>query len=442
MKAFTGFAAAALVLALFGGAPARAQGLPAAAPESVGLSKERLDRFKTLIEQRIGEDKLAGAVVLVARRGKLAYFETFGLMDKATARPMAKDAIFRLYSMTKPIIAVAAMELYEEGKFDLRDPVSAYLPEFAAMKVAVTKTDPATGKPRTSLVPAARPITILDLLRHTSGLGYYATKDDKGKPFYEPYGINRPDLDLAEWVKALAKAPLIHQPGTTFEYSYSIDVVGRLIEIWSGQPLEQFLAARVFTPLHMPDTGFFVPPEKHDRLATLYSPDPIGAVDDEGIRALGGPIVPVVGGQAIAFDQNPRHPSGGGGLVSTTMDYGRFLQMLANGGELDGVRLLSPKTVDLIGTDVLGDLAQGGGAPWTGDGFGLTMEISRGPGPTGTLSTRGSYDWGGLASTQMFVDPQEKLVGVLMTQVLPSSPYWGRMLRQLATQAIVEEEPK
>jgi CubicO group peptidase (beta-lactamase class C family) len=423
--------------------PAAAANAPAVTnPASLGLDATRLDRFGPLIEQRLREHRLAGAVLMIARDGKVAYARNYGVADEASGRTMTPDTIFRIYSMTKPIVAVAAMMLYEQGKFDLRDPVSDYIPEFAHMKVQVTGRN-AAGHLVTRLVPAERPITVLDLMRHTSGLGYFFTKSADGTPYYKHYGIDSAEttLDLAGFVHRLAAVPLVNQPGSVFYYSYGIDVLGRLIEIWSGKTLDRYLAEAVFAPLGMTDTGFFVPPEKLGRLATLYTPDPPAKPDAEGIAPLGGPIVRVPGGKGPqdSFSHKPTLFSGGGGLVSTPQDYTRFAMMLAEGGALNGVRLLSPKTVALIGSDVLGDIPRGPGAPWKGDGFGLTVEVSKGPGATATLSSAGEFDWGGLASTDFFVDPQTHLVGVLMMQVIPGASYWGRMLRQVATQAVVAQ---
>ncbi len=407
---------------------------------TAGLDPQRLDRFAPLINGALHENKVAGAVVLVARHGKIAYLKSFGLADKEAGRPMTPDTIFRIYSMTKPVMAVAAMTLYEQGKFDLRDPIAKYLPEFSDMKVAVMKTD-AAGHTTKTLVPAVRPITVLDLMRHTSGLGYFFTKDETGADYYKAGGISTTDtsMSLAEFCKKMAAMPLVNQPGTIFYYSYGIDILGRLIEIWSGKPLDAYLSEEIFQKLGMRDTGFFVPPEKLNRLATLYTPSVPAKPDAEGIAGLGGPIVRVPGGPGPQddFKKKPALLSGGGGLVSTANDYARFAMMLAGGGALEGVRLLSPKTVDLIHADLLGDIPRGPGGPWNGYGFGLTVEVSKGPAASATLSTEGEFDWGGLASTNFFVDPKEQLVGVMMMQVLPASPYWGRMLRQVTTQAIV-----
>ncbi len=417
--------------------------LAAAAPQ--GLDPARLDRFTPLIQQKLQEKKLAGAVVMVMRDGHVAYQKSFGQADIATGRPMTPDTIFRIFSMTKPIVAVAALQLYEQGKFDLRDPISNWLPEFAHMQVATITTD-AAGHKTTTLAPAKHPITVLDLMRHTSGLGYYYTQDETGAPYYRKYGIAAIGgaSNLEAWTKQIAKAPLIAQPGTLFYYSFSIDVLGRLVEIWSGKTLDVALNDAIFQKLGMKDTGFYVPPEKLNRLATLYTPSTPGITDDEGITGLGGPIIPYPGGPGPqdAFKQKPALFSGGGGLVSTATDYARFVSMLAAGGTLDGVRLLSPKTVDLMRADVLGAIPRGPGGPWDGYGFGLTVEVSLGQGPSATLSTQGEYDWAGAASTQFFIDPKEHLCAVMMLQVLPSAPYWGRMLRQISEQAIVSSEVK
>jgi len=416
-------------------------------PAKVGLDAGRLDRFDALVDTNLAAKTLAGAVVVVARHGHVAFVKTYGDADVASGRKMAPDTIFRIYSMSKPIVAVGAMMLYEQGKFDLRDPISKWIPEFAHMQVAVPKTD-ASGHKTIEMVPASRPITVLDLMRHTSGLGYFFTPGPDGKPYYLRYGISSTDtdLDLAAWTKKLAGVPLINQPGAEFYYSYSIDVLGRLVEIWSGKPLDVYLHDAIFSKLGMKDTGFYVPADKQGRLATLYTPSTPGVMDAEGINGLGGPIVRVPSGkthqnlfssQQDAFMAKPALLSGGGGLVSTALDYIRFVMMLSNGGVLDGVRLLSPKTVELIGSDVLGDIPRGPGGPWNGDGFGLTVEVSKGIGETATLSSAGEFDWAGVAGTQFFVDPKEQLVAVMMMQVIPGAPYWGRMLRQVATQAVV-----
>jgi CubicO group peptidase (beta-lactamase class C family) len=411
-----------------------AQVLPQLAPGEVGLSKVRLDRIRTAMEKTIAQNRLAGGVGLIARRGKIAYFEAYGMADKEGGKPMQKDAIFRMYSMTKAVTGVAVMMLYEEGRFALADPVSRYLPEFATMKVAVEKVNPASGKRVLShTVPADRLITILDLLRHTSGLDYAGPHDEKGNSIYQRIGLNPAggsDFPLSEFVKRIAQAPLVHQPGTIWDYSFSIDVLGRLVEVVSGETLDQFFAGRILKPLRMDDTGFYVPQQKWGRLVTLYNQNPDGTITrapepaQEGARKM------------------PMLLMGGAGLMSTAMDYARFVQMLLSGGQLDGARILSPKTVDLMRSDVLGDLPRASGLlPPPGYGFGLTFAVNRGPAQTASVVSRGEYNWAGAAGTSFWIDPQEQLVGVLMIQTL-SDLSTGSQFKQLAYQAIVEEEKR
>jgi CubicO group peptidase (beta-lactamase class C family) len=422
-----------------------AQGLPQGTPESAGLSPERLARIKTAMDAEVAQNRVAGGVGLIARKGKVVWFESFGMADKEAARPMQKDAIFRIFSMTKAVTGVAVMTLYEDGRFALSDPVSRYLPEFATMRVAVERTDPATGRSVLShTVPAVRPITILDLLRHTSGFNYEGPHDEKGNLVYQTAGLNAGggnDFPLSEFTKRLAQAPLVHQPGAIWDYSYSMDVLGRLVEVVSGQPLDQFFADRIFKPLRMDDTGFYVPQQKLGRLATLYNPSPKG----------------VVRADAAAQEAARRKPAllmGGAGLVSTTMDYARFTQMLLSGGVLEQTRLLSPTTVDLMRSDVLGSLPKalirlpvGDGPPVVaelppaGYGFGLTFAVSRGPDQTGAVGSKGEYNWAGAAGTTFWIDPDEQLVGVLMIQTMFDLTM-GSKFKQLAYQAIVSREPR
>jgi CubicO group peptidase (beta-lactamase class C family) len=412
-----------------------AQGLPQlVAPADVGLSKERLDRIRVAMEKEIAENRLAGGIGLIARRGKIAYFETYGMADKEAGRPMTRDAIFRIYSMTKAVTGVAVMALYEEGRFSLTDPVSRYLPEFTTMKVAVEKTDPATGKRVLShTVPAERPITILDLLRHTSGFNYAGPPDEKGESIYQRMGLNGAgggDFPLSEFVKRLAQAPLVHQPGTMWDYSLSMDVLGRLVEVVSGQTLDQFFADRIFKPLRMDDTAFHVPEQKWGRLVTLYNRNPDGTISraPDAAQEFGR--------------KKPAQFMGGAGLMSTAMDYARFVQMMVNGGELDGVRILSPKTVELMRADVLGDLPSVRGLmPPPGYGFGLTFAVNRGPDKTASIVSKGEYNWGGAAGTSFWIDPQERMTGVLMIQTMLDLTK-GSLFKQLAYQAIVEEEKR
>lgn len=381
--------------------PASAQSLPQATPASEGISSAQLTRIMALQNQYVRSGQLAGGVILVARHGKVVYYDTFGAMDKASGKPMQKDAIFRIYSMSKPIIAVAALTLYEQGKFSLLDPVSKYIPEFANMKVAIDTKD-ASGNRVYSLVPAERPITVLDLMRHTSGMSNAGPKDEQGNPILPQLHIQ--DHTLADGIKLLASAPLIRQPGTGFDYSPGPDVMGRLIEIWSGKPLDEYLDQTIFKPLHMVDSGFWVPEAKWLRLATLYDAAPDGGL----ILATGAP--------QDGYKHKPIFESGAGGLVSTTTDYARFAQMLLNNGALDGVRILSPKSVELMTSDMLGDIPVHGPPMLPGYGFGLTVAVNRGPGKTDTIGSAGEFYWEGAAASLFFVDPKEELITVYMIQ--------------------------
>ncbi len=409
--------------------PLHAQMLPQADPKAVGLSKERIDRIRPVLEQYIANSQMAGAVAIIARRGKVAYLDTFGVMDTNTKKPMPRDAIFRLASMTKPIVAVAALTLYEEGKFSLLEPVSKYLPEFANMKVQLDRPDPATGKHNYYTVPADRQITILDLFRHTNGMNNDGPRDDSGELLFPKldFSITSPHT-LAEGMKLLANAPLVRQPGTAFEYSPGPNVIGRLIEVWSGLPLDQYLEEKLFRPLHMVDTGFYVPEAKWNRLATMYTSGP------------GATVVRSPDKEQNAQKKKPVFFRGAGGLVSTATDYLRFAQMLLNGGELDGVRILSPKTVELMSSDLLGDLPIAAGPIQPGYGFGLTVTVNRGPARTATIGSAGEYYWEGGTATNFFVDPKEKLIMVFMIQKSGGIAI-SRQLKRIVYQTIVEKEP-
>jgi CubicO group peptidase (beta-lactamase class C family) len=380
------------------------------------------------MEKQIAANRMAGGLGLIARKGKIAYFESWGMADKESGKAMWKDAIFRIYSMTKAITGVAAMMLYEEGLFALSDPVSNFLPEFGKMRVAVERADPATGKMvLIGTVPADSPITMLDLFRHTSGFNYTGPHDENGDWTYRKLGIEAVGgpIPLDEMVKRLSQAPLVHQPGTVWDYGLSTDVLGRVVEVLSGQPLDIFFAERIFKPLQMTDTAFYVPEAKWDRLTTLYMPNPDGTVQ----RVPGGP--------QDSFRNPPVILNGGGGLTSTALDYAQFLQMLLNGGVLNDERLLSPITVDLMRSDHLGDLPIIGGLLAAGHGFGLTFAVSRGPGRTGLLPPAGQYRWGGYAGTSFWIDPKEEMIGVFMIQILGDLTK-RLQFQQLAYQAIVD----
>jgi CubicO group peptidase (beta-lactamase class C family) len=383
--------------------------LPLATPEEVGLSHARLTRLTDMLRAEIERGRVPGAVALVARRGKVAYFESLGVRDPASAAPMQKDTIFRIYSMTKPIVSVAAMMLWEEGQFLLNDALAKYLPEFGRMKVAV----PRDGK--IELVPAARDITIQDLLRHTSGLTYEFRGNAPVQKMYMEAKIYRRNQTNADQAGTLAQLPLMHQPGTRWEYSRSTDVLGRLVEVLSGVSLDEFLETRILKPLGMADTAFFVPAEHHGRLAEAFPRDP--ETD-----------TPV---QLVEVNDKPRFESGGGGMVSTALDYARFLQMLLNGGRLDGVRLLSRKTIEYMTADHLGPIT---GAPdllIPGYGFGLGFAVRLQAGIAQVPGSIGQYFWGGLAGTTFWVDPKEDLFALVLIQAPGQREYYRVLFRDM-----------
>jgi CubicO group peptidase (beta-lactamase class C family) len=408
------------------------QALSSAKPEQVGLSAERLDRVGSALKAEIEKGKLPGAVALVARKGRVAYFEAFGQRDKAAGAPMTKDSIFRIYSMSKPLVSVAAMILVEDGKIVLTDPVSKFLPEFSKLQVSVPQVDATFGRVRYVLVPADREPTIQDLLRHTSGLAYgEITVNGPVKEGYAKAGVFQPDglpfdargLTPAEQIDRLSKVPLAQQPGTVWEYSLSSDVLGRVVEVASGMRLGEFLDKRLFTPLKMVDSSFSLTKEKTSRLAET---------------APGHPI------KVIEVATPPKNDSGGAGALSTTMDYARFSQMLLGGGQLDGARVLSRTSVTLMTSDHLAGIS----APTTpgelllgtrGYTFGLGFAVRQGPGVAGVSGSAGEFMWAGFAGTYFWVDPKEELVGVLMTAApSPERAYYRRLFKQLTYQAIVD----
>jgi CubicO group peptidase (beta-lactamase class C family) len=409
-------------------APAGAEALPSAKPEQVGFSPERLGRIGQVLKADVAKGQIPGAVALVARKGRVAYFEAVGFRHQATGAAMGTDAIFRIYSMTKPITSAAAMALVEEGKVALTDPVSKFLPPLTKLEVAVQRFDPVTGKAGYSTVPAEREITIQDLHRHTSGFTYGETSPNaRVKEAYAKAGVDWKDLTGAEQVERLAKVPLAHQPGTVWHYGLSTDVLGRVVEAVSGMTLGQFLQERIFTPLKMTDSGFSVPREMVGRIAEPFAKDP----------TTGDPI------RLIDVTVPPKNDSGGGGGVATTADYARFCQMLLNGGSLDGARILSRTTVKLMTSDHLGPIADAGPSPTMGllgtpgYGFGLGFAVRGQDGVAGVHGSAGDYTWGGFAGTYFWVDPKEELFGILMTQQPgPIRVQYRKIFRQLVYQAI------
>lgn len=394
-------------------------------PERLGMSPDRMVRIDNLMEREIAEGKLAGAVCLLARHGKVAYFKAFGSQNVAEGTPMSKDTLFRIYSMTKPVTSVGLMMLYEEGLFRLSDPVEWYLPEFKDAVVAVEEAEPDSGDASFKTVPARRPIIVRDLLRHTSGISYGPPENTTLGKLYKEADLFNPERTLEQMVKRLSELPLLYQPGTMYEYGFSVDVAGRLIEVLSGVPYEQFLKERIFDPLDMKDTGFCVPLEKADRLAALYR------------AGKGGKLENVPSDEALAWDFLEPHamPSPGGGLVSTAGDYIRFAQMLLNRGELGNIRLLSPKTVELMTQNHLVD---GIDTPWWApSGFGLGFAIEREPGAEGQLGSEGTFGWSGAASTRCWIDPKEDMVLLLMVQILGDCPL-EELFKIVAYQTLVE----
>jgi CubicO group peptidase (beta-lactamase class C family) len=390
--------------------------LPFAAPEEVGLSPARLTRLGDVLRGEIDRGRVPGAVALVARRGKLTYLEAMGVRDPASGTPMHKDSLFRIYSMTKPLVSVLAMMLWEEGQFLLSDPIAQYLPDFAEPKVAVEQEG------GIELVPAQRAITIQDLLRHTSGLTYEFRGNSPVQKMYLEAKVFRRNQTNEDQAATLAKLPLMHQPGTVWEYSRSTDVLGRLVEVLTGQSLGEALAERVLAPLGMADTAFFVPPAQQPRLAEAFAKDP-----DTGL-----------GVQLLEVRQKPMFESGGGGLVSTAMDYARFLQMMLEGGTLDGERLLSRKTVEYMTADHLGAVTGAADLLIPGHGFGLGFAVRREAGIAQVPGSVGSYYWGGLAGTTFWVDPAEKLFALLLIQAPGQREYYRVLFRSLVYAAFAD----
>jgi CubicO group peptidase (beta-lactamase class C family) len=379
---------------------ADSQALPMASPSDVGLSAERLGRIETLFQGLVDSGELAGVTVLVGRRGRVAYFKTLGYMDVEAHRPMARDAIFRIASMTKAVTAVAVLQLFEQGRFVLDDPVSRFLPVFKDARVLDPNqagADP--NAPRT--VALAREITIRDLLRHTSGIIYRCRR-------YTKAGLRKWDKSLAEFVETLAGVPLDCQPGTKFRYSYSTDVLGRLVEVVSGQDLDAYFSEHIFSPLRMADTGFVVPTHKVERLTNHY-------------RFKDGRLICEEQAATSPFLKRAQPLSGGGGwgynypgLVSTAQDWWRFLEMLRNHGQLEGKRLLSRKTVELMCTDHLSDIPY---APGPGNGYGLAVGVVTDSARHGQSASTGTIYWsGGPHNTYYFVDFKEQMTGIMFLQ--------------------------
>ncbi len=378
-------------------------------PSKTGFIANRLNRIDHAINAEIAAGKIPGAVALVIKDGNVAYFKSFGFADIDSKTQMQNDNIFRIASMTKAITSVAAMTLYEQGHFQLNDPVAKYIPEFAEMAVISAVDDDGNVS---STVAATTPIKIIDLLTHTSGIGYPFASSRVQKSYIDAGvidGITVKEATLAAQMELLATQPLLFEPGSKFAYGLSTDVLGYLIEVISGQSLEQFFVNEIFVPLKMHDSYFYLPKDKADRLVTLYADVGEGGLvvsrGDESTIFLDDPLYPVSGAKSYF--------SGGAGLSSTAYDYGRFLQMLLNDGELDGARILSRKSVELM-RDARVDL-DGDQFPDFGLGFAVVGDLGR----SGALGSVGSYSWGGAFYTSYWVDPRENLIGVFMSQARP-----------------------
>lgn len=415
---------AVLVFAVSAASFAQDLGLPVTAPEQVGMSSERLERIRPAMQKYIDDGLVPGVITMIARKGKIVHFETQGYMDVDSGKAMQADAIFRIASMTKPITSVALMMLWEEGAFQLRDPVSKFIPSFANQVVSSTSDSSGnTGE----LMPVKRPATIRDMLTHTAGLSnsYFGNSQFYG----ENIRVN-PDDSLETYIDRLAGLPLNYQPGEEWQYSAATNVVGRLVEVISGQSLEEFMQERIFQPLGMTDTHFFMDDDKGGRLMSQYSPGP-----DNNKIVMADP-----GSNESRWinSQNKSVHTGAGGLVSTPHDYMRFQQAMLNGGELEGARLLSPNTIDLMMENHTADLPLW--LPGPGMGFGLGWAVVEDRGEAATPLTEGSAYWGGAYCTLAWIDREKELVGILMTQV---RPYNHMNIRQdfqvLAHQALIDQ---
>ena len=382
-------------------------------PEDVGISSARLATLSAAITARTESGHIPGAVALIVRNGQVAYYETFGRRDPLADDPMKKDDIFRIYSMTKAIVSVATMMLWEEGRLFLHDPVAKFLPEFAAQQVLLEDG---------SKVAPASPMTVQDLLRHTSGLTYEFRGTRAIHAAYAEAKVFRRNQTNADQCAALAALPLDFHPGTRWEYSRATDVLGRLVEVISGQTLGAFLRARILGPLGMVDSGFHVPEGALGRLAGGHAKDP----------DTGNPVMLLDVTRPAVFE------SGGGGMVSTTMDYARFLQMLANNGHLDGTRLLGRKTIELMTADHLGDMPRAEEMIGPGFGFGLGFAVRTHAGMGTMPGSVGQYYWGGAAGTTFWVDPAERLYAVLMVQAPIQREFYRLLFRDMVYAAVAD----
>jgi CubicO group peptidase (beta-lactamase class C family) len=385
--------------------------LPHAQPADVGLCPERTQRLMDVLRREVARRRLPGAVAMIVRQGKIGLLESVGQQDPARGTAMKNDSIFRIYSMTKPVVSVAVMMLMERGQLLLSDPVGQHLPEFANQRVHTPQ----------GLNAPQQAATVQDLLRHTSGLTYEFLGESEVHRQYGEVKIASRDRTNAEYCETLAALPLQFEPGTVWEYSRATDVLGRLVEVISGQTLGQFLQQEIFGPLGMLDTVFVVPPEHHHRIAEPFAQDPDGGVLMKILDA----------------KQAPKLESGGGGLMSTAMDYARFLHCLRNKGELDGVRLLGPHTVDFMTADHLDGRPIKGNILPAGHGFGLGFAVRTAQGVSAVPGSAGLYYWGGIAGTTFFVDPALDMYALMMIQAPNQREYYRPLFRDLVYAALL-----
>ena len=410
-------------------APQPVTARPSTAPAAVGVSADRFQRLHQGMQGFVDRKEVSGIVTLVTREGRTADVHAVGMQDVDSKTPMRADTMFRIASMTKPVTSVAIMMLYEEGKLLLTDPVSKFIPAFKSMQVL----EQGAEKP----APARRGITIRDLLVHRSGITYgFISSGAVGNGYRKngvTDGLSTTTMTTAEGIDKLAAEPLVAQPGTAYNYSLSTDVLGRVVEVASGMPFESFLRERIFKPLKMNDTDFTVPEAKWSRVATVYSPDGAGAIRPmKDPETFGNTVM-----SPVAYYKAPKtYFSGGAGLVSTAADYARFGHMLLNGGVLDGVRVLSPKTIELMTVSHTTDLPSVSAAG-PGRGFGLGFFVVTDLGATQTLGSVGNYGWSGIYGTTFWVDPKEKLVAIMMVQRYPGSPV-AAAFQPLVYQALIK----
>jgi len=435
---------------LFTAIETTAKELPSGKPQREGVSQERLDRITAYMNKAVEDGVMIGGMGMVARNGKIIYSEVYGQADREANRKMTEDGLYRIYSMSKPIVSVALMMLYEEGRLFLNDPVAKYIPELANLQVAIATADGATktvsdgtNSSSSSTVDeslsgltrkAKTQPTVRDLMRHTAGFSYGVFGNTTVDKQYREASILR-NTDLKDFVTELGKIPLQFEPGTRWHYSVSVDVMGRVVEAISGMSLGEFLEQRIFAPLDMKDTAFTVPADKMQRLVQMYSPEGLG----EGLMAFLKPatsskLVPTPADVSKDFMEGATFQSGGGGLVSTARDYMRFSQMMLNNGELNGVRLLSRKIVELMTTDHM----EGVQHPFAGGriGFGLGFAVAIDQGAVGELGSVGEFNWGGAAGTTFWIDPREQLIGLFMVQSIPHRTRLGKTFKLLTYQSI------